>query len=419
MSQYDWCSSNTACAYFHIDGVADHGICGFEDIPCSELTSCESKNNRCYEFEHICVHHPRCHNLPVCYPVSMISQQICPPVTTPNVTITTAMPISTITIAKDTNQEFACFIPVPLRTSATFIPSNATWIQNGISVARGNGRGTEINQFAYPLGIYVDDVQTVYVADQYNDRIVEWKYGATSGKVVAGGNEGGNETHQLNKPYDVIVDKVRDSLIICDHGNRRVVRWPRQNGKYGETIISNISCFGLTMDQNGFLYVVDTEQHGVRRYETGDNEGTIVAGGNGKGNYLDQLSNPSHVFVDQYHSVYVSDYSNLRVTKWEEGAKQGILAAGSQDEGSTLMQVFYPEGVVVDQSGTVYVSDRMFNRIIRWQKGATEGSIVAGGNGEEKQANKFDEPMGLSFDRQGNLYASDWRNHRVQKFNIV
>ena len=30
---------------------------------------------------------------------------------------------------------------------------------------------------------------------------------------------------QLNRPTDVIVDKKNDSLIICDQGNRRVVRW--------------------------------------------------------------------------------------------------------------------------------------------------------------------------------------------------
>ena len=44
---------------------------------------------------------------------------------------------------------------------------------------------------------------------------------------------------------DVIVDKERDNLIICDNGNRRVVRWPRRNGTSGETIISNIDCMGF------------------------------------------------------------------------------------------------------------------------------------------------------------------------------
>ncbi|CAF3884317.1 unnamed protein product, partial [Rotaria sp. Silwood1] len=265
-----------------------------------------------------------------------------------------------------------------MRASSIDIHPNATWSKNGITVAGGNGYGSEINQLNCPLGLYVDDDQTVYVADQYNHRIVEWKYGATNGKVVAGGNEKGNGAHQLNGPRDVIIDKESDSLIISDEGNKRVVRWPRRNGTGGETIISKISCFGLTMDDNGFLYVVDNGKHGVRRYEIDDTKGIMVAGGNGEGNRLDQLSQPQYVFVDRDHSVYVSDYGNFRVMKWEEGAKQGIVVAGGQGFGNSLTKLNYLYGVIVDQMGTVYVADSWNYRIMRWPKGATRGSIIVG-----------------------------------------
>jgi hypothetical protein len=55
-----------------------------------------------------------------------------------------------------------------------------------------------------------------------------------------------------------------DSFIICDHENRCVVRWPHRNGTYGQTIISSIDCHGLTMDNNGDLYVSDTKSNDVR-----------------------------------------------------------------------------------------------------------------------------------------------------------
>ncbi|CAF5097693.1 unnamed protein product, partial [Rotaria sp. Silwood1] len=134
---------------------------------------------------------------------------------------------------------------------------NARWKQNGLTVAGGKGQGNGINQLLDSCGLYVDDDQTIYVADQSNHRIVEWKRGATSGQVVAGGNGQGSGDHQLNYPAIVIIDKERDSLIISDRSNKRVVRWPRRNGTSGETIISNIVCWGLTMDENGSLYVVD------------------------------------------------------------------------------------------------------------------------------------------------------------------
>ncbi|CAF1448431.1 unnamed protein product [Rotaria sp. Silwood1] len=305
-----------------------------------------------------------------------------------------------------------------MRASSIDIHPNATWSKNGITVAGGNGYGSAINQLYYPLALYVDDDLTIYVADAVNARIVEWKSGATNGKVVAGGNEKGNGAHQLNSPRDVIIDKESDSLIISDYGNNRVVRWPRRNGTRGETITSNISCWGLTMDNNGSLYVVDDRKHEVRRYKIGDTKGTVVAGGNGNGKRLGQLYSPHYVFADREHSVYVSDLENNRVMKWEEGAQHGIVVAGGKGIGNSLKQLNEPEGVIVDQLGTVYVADSQNHRIMRWPKGTTQGSVIIGGNGEGAQSNQLAYPLGISFDRHGNLYVIDFGNARVQKFNI-
>ncbi|CAF4111298.1 unnamed protein product [Rotaria sordida] len=307
---------------------------------------------------------------------------------------------------------------LPLRAPAIDIHPNTKWIQNGLTVAGENGGGSEINQLSDPTGLYVDDDQTIYVADHSNHRIMKWKRDATSGQVVAGGQEQGNGTHQLDTPFDLIVDKVRDSLIISDNGNNKVVRWPGQNGTSKETIISNIRCRGLTIDENGSLYVVDGGKHEVRRHRMGDTEGIVMAGGNGQGSRLDQLNSPSYVFVDRDHSVYVSDLGNHRVMKWEEGAKEGIVVAGGLGEGDSLARLIGPRGVVVDQLGTVYVADYGNHRIMRWPNGDTHGSVIAGGNGQGGQSNQLYYPYGISFDRDGNLYVADTYNHRIQKFHI-
>jgi hypothetical protein len=81
MAQYDPCSSNNGCACFHLAGATDIGICSHRLlVDCSELVACERSTNHCYEPDHECVHHPLCHNLPVCYPVPSYNQQLCPPV---------------------------------------------------------------------------------------------------------------------------------------------------------------------------------------------------------------------------------------------------------------------------------------------------------------------------------------------------
>ncbi|CAF1225644.1 unnamed protein product [Adineta steineri] len=296
---------------------------------------------------------------------------------------------------------------------------NTKWKQQGVTIAGGNRRGDQLNQLNGPEGIYVDDdYQPIYIADFGNDRIVEWKYGADNGQVVAGGNEKGDRSDQLNYPTDVIVDKKNNSLIICDFGNKRLVRWSRQNGTNGQTIVPDIDCRDLTMDNNGSIYVSDWKKNQVRRWKQGEKRGAIVAGGNEQGNQLNQLHLPTHIFVDEDHSVYISDTSNHRVMKWMKGANEGIVVAGGNGEGNSSRQLSYPHGVVVDHLGDVYVADCGNHRIMRWCEGSCEGSIVVGGYGRGKQPIQMYGPTGLSFDVQGNLYVVDYWNDRIQKFEI-
>ncbi|CAF2115694.1 unnamed protein product, partial [Rotaria magnacalcarata] len=45
------------------------------------------------------------------------------------------------------------------------IPANAKWSQNGVTIAGGNGEGSDTNQLEHPHGLFVDDDQTVVIAD--------------------------------------------------------------------------------------------------------------------------------------------------------------------------------------------------------------------------------------------------------------
>ncbi|CAF4699956.1 unnamed protein product [Rotaria magnacalcarata] len=300
------------------------------------------------------------------------------------------------------------------------IPVNAQWVQNGVTVAGGNGYGDATNQLRRPEGLFVDDDQTVVIADEGNHRIMQWKKGDTmNGQVVAGGNGQGNRLNQLNWPTDVLIDKETDSLIICDQGNRRVVRWSRFSGTtQAEILIDNIDCWGLAMDEHRYLYVSDTKKHEVRRYQLGDNNGTLVAGGSGKGNGTNQLKDPYYLFVDRQQNVYVSDRNNHRVMKWNKGAKEGIAVAGGQDYGDALTQLYDPKGLFINALGTLYVADSANNRVMRWTQGMKQGTVIVGGNGWETGTNQFNIPIGLSFDRHGNLYVADADNNRVQRFSL-
>ncbi|CAF1185060.1 unnamed protein product [Adineta steineri] len=292
------------------------------------------------------------------------------------------------------------------------------WKQNGITVAGGNGEGQEINQLDHPLGIFIDKNKNIFIANFFNHRIVEWKHNAKEGQIIADPNGQGNRMNQLNYPTDVIVDQRNHSVIIADQGNRRVIPWSNQKQ---QILIHNIDCSRLAMDKHGFLYVSNWKKNEVKRWKIGEynNEGIVVAGGNEKGNQLNQLNCPTFVFVDEDQSVYVSDCNNHRVMKWRKDAKEGIVMAGGDGKGGNLNQLFSPQGIFVDNLGQIYVADNGNHRIMRWCERKEEGVVVVGGNGKGNESNQLNSPTGLSFDDEGNLYVADWLNHRIQKFEIV
>lgn len=258
----------------------------------------------------------------------------------------------------------------------------------------------------------------MYIADCGNHRIMEYRYGETQGRIVAGGNGKGKQMNQFARPVDLVADGKTNSLIICDLENRRVQRWSMRNSATGDTLISTIDCCRVVQDNQGFLYISNYKKHEVRRWKMGDQQGILVAGGNGQGNRLDQLNVPTSIFVDNEESVYVSDYNNNRVMKWKKGAKEGVIVAGLESKGDGLAQLSCPQGLFVDSMGTVYVSDANNQRVMRWSQGAKQGTVIVGGNGPGSKPNQLHSPVGLSFDRQGNLYIADQNNHRIQRFNI-
>ena len=160
-----------------------------------------------------------------------------------------------------------------------------------MTVAGGNGYGNAINQLWNPYGLDIDDDnQSIVIADFLNDRIVEWKIGASHGKVIAGGRGQGNRLDQLTGPTDVLIDKETNSLFIADQWNRRVLRWLRRHdATQGEMIVDNIYCRGLARNHRRYLYVSDYGKSEVRRYTIGDKNDIVVASGNGRGNQLNQL----------------------------------------------------------------------------------------------------------------------------------
>lgn len=278
-------------------------------------------------------------------------------------------------------------------------------------MAGGFRAGPNDHQFSFPYRMVLDDDQTMIIVDWGNHRIVEWKSKADSGRVLIGHHGPGRGLHQLNTPTDLVIDRRTNSLIICDRGNRRVVRWPRQgNAEQGEIVLENISCWGVALDQQGHLYVSDIDENVVKRYPypPHDDEGRVVAGGTRRGMMLDELNAPSYIYVDEHQSVYVADTFNHRVMKWDKDARVGKIAA----RGSV-------RGFFVDPAGNVYVAGYHDHKIMRWSKEGASQEVTVRYLEPDEERQVF-MPWSICCDQQRTkIFVGDHTKQRVQCFPLA
>ncbi|CAF0758731.1 unnamed protein product [Rotaria sp. Silwood1] len=145
---------------------------------------------------------------------------------------------------------------------------NVLRMPNGTILAGGNGFGSQPNQLYYPAGLFVTPIETIYVADSFNDRVQMWISGASVGITVAGGNGRGSAANQLNSPMHVIYMASTGNLIVTDSGNGRIQIWA-PNATCGITVVSNQFMYPMSsaldlMGQN--LYVLDQVRGQVKRF---------------------------------------------------------------------------------------------------------------------------------------------------------
>ncbi|UUC46014.1 GEVED domain-containing protein [Flavobacterium cerinum] len=302
------------------------------------------------------------------------------------------------------------------------------WNTQGITVAGGNGAGSDANQLMMPYSVFVDEQNNIYVADAPNHRIQKWLPGATTGITVAGGNGAGDGSNQLNYPTGVWV-KNDGTIYILDSFNARIQQWlpaaitgTTVAGDNGVGSAENQMSYpgGFFLKGNDF-YIADSGNSRILKWGIGNTTGSVVAGGSfGAG--MNQLGNPNlsgTVYVDNDNAIYVTDFSNNRIQKWHSGATDAITVAGGNGDGSGNNQTFTPNGIYVLNGGIILIAEYGNNRISQWTESQSEGTVIAGGNGSGLAANQLNLPRGLFVAQNGDLYVTDFGNNRIQKFEAI
>lgn len=264
---------------------------------------------------------------------------------------------------------------------------------------------------------------TRYVADTFNNRAVRFAPGSTSPQVVAGGADSGIGSY----PGGVAVD-ASGRVYVADTFNNRVLRFPADAvpGSAGTLVAggpgTGTSNAGsaldrlrtpskIALDATGRLFVVDTGNGRVLRFDPGVPSGTAVATG---------LSFPVGMALDDAGRIYVADVGDHRVLRFTPPATGGVLVAGgpaatSANRGAGLDRLDGPAGVDVDDTGAVYVADTQNHRVVRWAFGATTGELVAGGT-RGPGLDQLDLPADVLVDGSRAFWVVDRTNGRVLRF---
>lgn len=126
-----------------------------------------------------------------------------------------------------------------------------------------------------PNSIFVDECETLYVADTGYDRILKYEKGATKGvKVAGGGGSLAPLASKLNRPSGFTIDKYKN-VYVADTVNHRIQKWG-PNDTAGKTIPggsrsgknSNELFFldSVALDSKGNLFVCDQGNHRIQMF---------------------------------------------------------------------------------------------------------------------------------------------------------
>jgi len=342
-----------------------------------------------------------------------------------------------------------------------------TYAGTGVAGFQGDAGSALKAQLDKPFGIALDEAENLYIADRNNNRV---RKVSPEGIIttVAGdggfffmGDNGPAYRASVAAPTGVAVDK-KGNLYIADRNNNRIrlvdklgmirtVAGTGQQGYNGESETARETNlylpFGLTVDSNDKLLVIDRSHYRIRRIDPKSGKVETIAGnglklfaGDGGTATGATLSFPHGMFVDKNDNLIFSDKGHYRIRKI---TPKGIISTigGNGHRGNVgnnipaLEANFYNVTTIIQNPvGDAFMSSPSgFVSIIRRldAKGIIHDYIDTA-SPKYREAISKSKHKGLvqtgavatitqfsdiTFDPKGNLFISDRMNHQIRKID--
>ena len=353
----------------------------------------------------------------------------------------------------------------------------------GSLAVAGDGADPAKAQLAGPYAVAIGQITQVgyqvtgfdvYIADTYAHQVrkaavtipsIDNPTGAQTAVIttIAGagsfgysGDQGPAVTAKLNSPYGVAWDPKRKFVYVADTLNNRV-RWIDGGGVIRTLVAAPLNQpRALAVNGDG-LYIADTYNNVVRRFDLKTGSLTTVAG-TGSAGYTDAapgtsalLRQPSGLAFDEKANLYIADTGNNAIRELSATSEHALRTvagtgkAGELGDGgpAILAQLSAPTGVAVRPNGDVVIADTG-NNLVRVLEGsistapghnihveAGNGTASFAGNGQKPGRAQFAAPAAVLSKITpaeqlnaavpavtGQRYVIDTFNHAVRTFAI-
>lgn len=198
--------------------------------------------------------------------------------------------------------------------------------------------------------------------------------------------------------------------------------------------------YGITFDNNGNMWVADTNNNRIVEYRTPFTNGETVSLVIGypsfdKGVYpttAGSLAAPYGLAFDKSGNLWAVDYYNNRILEYVTPFKNQMnasLVIGQSDltsnsDGTTANRLNLPSAIAFDEKGNLWATDSLNNRVLEFSYPFSTDQSATLVIGQENFTTNFlgvtedsmNTPYGIIFDKSGNLWVTDGNNARVLEY---
>lgn len=218
----------------------------------------------------------------------------------------------------------------------------------------------------------------------------------------------GEESKDINYPYGITMDQ-EGRLYVVDKFNKIVHVMDKSNNTHSTfpgKQTSLVSPIGIAVDNRGYIYVSDSKQGVIKIFR---DQGEKYIGEIGKG----LLNRPTGIaFNKTTGELLVVDTKNSEIIRYDINGYRikGIIGK----EGNTEGLFHNPTNIFTSEDGKIFVSDSLNFRI---QVLTPNGKFIRSFGKAGDSPGYFSRPKGIAVDSDGNIYVVDALFDNIQIFD--